>query len=307
MTPTTPNFAARLCARLDRVGSPLCIGLDPFADRIPPLFGPRGSVMAARGFCEAVIEATAPLAAAFKPQAGLFEPWGADGAAALAAVCAAGADTGVPVILDAKRGDIGSTAEGYAEAAIGAGQAFRADCVTVNPYMGLDTLEPFVARAVAHGRGVAVLVRTSNPGAGDFQDLDTGGQPLWARVAAALAPIEARLLDAGAGWSSLMVVCGATAPSQAQLLRDLLPHALFLVPGFGAQGASAQQAVAALRRDSAGGPRGGVVNASRSVLYPDGAFEAASHTEWAQHVHIAARAAADALAAALPSPPQGAG
>jgi orotidine-5'-phosphate decarboxylase len=150
----------------------------------------------------------------------------------------------------------------------------NADAVTVNPYMGLDSVEPFFRAAEAGGRGVAVLVRTSNPGARDFQDLMIAGRPLWAEVAAGLVPIERRLLGAS-GWSNLMIVAGATAPDEARALRNILPRTLFLVPGYGAQGATAAEAMAGLP-----GGLGGVVNASRAALYPDGAAAAASITAW---------------------------
>jgi len=201
-------------------------------------------------------------------------------------------NAGLIVILDAKRGDIGTTAEGYARATLGGPPGFGADCVTVNPYMGKDTLQPFIALALREHKGVAVLVRTSNPGAGDVQDLNVGGAPVWRRIAEMLAPETAQLLGAS-GWSGLMAVAGATYPEEARSLRDAMPRALLLVPGYGAQGASAADAVAGF----VAGPRGlegGVVSSSRAVTYPAGAAAARTFEDWRTAVSEAmAQAAAE--------------
>ncbi|MBU6373043.1 MAG: orotidine-5'-phosphate decarboxylase [Alphaproteobacteria bacterium] len=286
MTP----FADRLIEAVRRRRSPLCVGLDPFPDKIPSLFGDAAtSVAAVEAFFAEVLTLAAPCAAVVKPQLGLFERYGAEGYAAAQRLCAMARDLGLLVLLDAKRGDIGTTAEGYAEAALGA--PFAADAVTVNPYMGFDTIEPFVARAARSGAGVAVLVRTSNPGARDVQDLRVDGAPVWARVAEGLAPFAARL-QGETGWSGLMAVAGATWPDEAKRLRALMPTALFLVPGYGAQGASAADAVAGFVRGADGRLEGGVVNASRSVLYPPAAAGAATLPAWRAAVTDALKAAA---------------
>jgi orotidine-5'-phosphate decarboxylase len=272
------HFADKLIASTRRLNTPLCVGLDPFAGLIPPVFGPMGTIETLEHFFTQVIDALAGRVAVIKPQIGLFEPWGSAGVALVERLCANAHAKGLLIILDAKRGDIGSTAQGYARAYLGPRPALMCDCITINPYLGLDTLEPFAQAALAHGKGIAVLVRTSNPGAGDFQDIDCGGAPLWTHVGAKLADLEARLLGAS-GFSSLMVVCGATWPGEAQRLRAILPKSLFLVPGYGAQGGGARDALAGF----VGGPNGlegGVVSSSRGVLYPKGAFEASSITQW---------------------------
>jgi orotidine-5'-phosphate decarboxylase len=269
------TFADRLTAATRACGAPLCVGLDPFPDRIPALFGDaRGDVRAVADFCEAILERVAGKCAAVKPQIGLFEPYGPEGVEIARALTASARARGLPVILDAKRGDIGTTAEGYARASLGPAPGFDADCVTVNPYLGLDSIEPFLAVAEARGKGVAVLVRTSNPGARDVQDLVVDGAPLWTRVADMLEPAMARLMSSS-GWSNLMVVAGATWPEEARRLRTILPKTLFLVPGYGAQGASAADALAGLV-----GGFGGVVSASRSVLYPPAATAARTLPDW---------------------------
>ena len=265
-------FADKLVDAAAKLG-PLCVGIDPHAGRIPAMFGgDTGEGLASWG--QAIVEVAAGRVAAVKPQVGLFERIGPDGMMALQRICRTAREAGLLVLADAKRGDIGSTAEGYASAYLDEGAPFEADAVTVNPYMGLDTLEPFVKRAEANGKGVIVLARTSNPGSADFQAKDMGGAPLYARVVEALAPLMARL-EGEAGWSGLMLVTGATGPDEARALRALAPKALFLVPGYGAQGAGAADAMAGFVEG-----QGGLVNASRSVTFPKSVEGAGSRDEW---------------------------
>ena len=291
-------FADRLIEAVRRKQTPLCVGLDPFADKTPALFGDMRADPAATlmKFGASLIDLAAKHAAVLKPQLGLFEQFGEMGYATARMLTEYAQNAGMLVILDAKRGDIGTTAEGYARATLGARPGFGADCVTVNPYMGKDTLAPFVALAEREGKGVAVLVRTSNPGAGDFQDLQVGGAPLWRRVAEMLAPEVAQLRGAS-GWSGLMAVAGATYPDEARVLREAMPHALFLVPGYGAQGASAADAVAGFVA-SRQGLEGGVVNSSRAVAYAEPAQAAKSMAEWRAAIDAAMAGAASELRAA---------
>jgi orotidine-5'-phosphate decarboxylase len=256
------------------------VGIDPHAGRIPDLFGgdtPQGL----ERWGISVVEAAAGRAGIVKPQAGLFERHGWQGMRALAQVCAAAKDHGLIVLMDAKRGDIGSTAEGYAKAYLAANSPFVCDALTVNPYMGLDTLEPHVRTAEESGKGVIVLARTSNPGSADYQAKDLEGAPLYARVVESLAPMIERL-KGDSGWSGLMLVTGATGPDEARQLRALAPNALFLVPGYGAQGAGAGEAMAGFVPARNGGNRleGGCVNASRSLTFPSGSGSASSIEAW---------------------------
>ncbi len=293
----TMGFASRLIEATRRLG-PLCVGIDPHPGRIPEWFGgdtPAG--LAAWG--TELARAAAGRVGIVKPQVGLFERHGPEGMAALRFVCEAARDEGLLILMDAKRGDIGSTAEGYACAYLAADAPFPCDALTVNPYLGVETLEPFVAAAEAAGKGVAVLARTSNPGSADFQARDLEGAPLYARVVEALAPFIRRLEDES-GWSSLMLVAGATGPDEARRLRDLAPSALFLVPGYGAQGAGAAEALAGFTRGSDGRREGGVVNASRSAAFPPAAEAAGSLAEWRVAVEAAIEAAQADLATALP-------
>ncbi len=290
-------FADRLIENVRRKDTPLCVGLDPFPENIPALFGDaREEIAAIERFCEAVVGVAAQHAGVFKPQLGLFEPFGPEGVRLAKEAVTEARATGMVVILDAKRGDIGTTAEGYARACLGPAPGFDADCVTVNPYLGKDSLAPFIALAERDQKGVAVLVRTSNPGARDLQDLQVQGAPLWRRTADMIAPETARLRGAS-GWSGLMAVAGATYPDEARTLRRILPDALFLVPGYGAQGASAADAVAGFVTN-AKGREGGVVNSSRGVTYPPAAQAAKTMEDWREAVSAAMAAAAAELRAA---------
>ena len=283
-------FADRLIDAARRHG-PLCAGIDPHAGRIPALFGgdtPDG--IEAWGL--ALVRAFEGRVACVKPQVALFERHGPEGMKALQTVARAAKEAGLIVLMDAKRGDIGSTAEGYAAAYLGKDAPFHSDALTVNPYMGLDTLEPYVREGEANGKGVIVLVRTSNPGSADFQSRDLEGAPLYARVGEAMDPLAQRLMGES-GWSGLMMVTGATGPAEARSIREIAPKSLFLVPGYGAQGAPASDAMAGFVPGPAG-LEGGVVSASRSVIFPAGTESAEDVERWTDIVQSAiAEAQAD--------------
>jgi orotidine-5'-phosphate decarboxylase len=299
------NFADRLIERTRTLGHPLCVGLDPHLPLIPELFR-RGSmapddaetVAAVEAFLEAVIDRVAGRVAIIKPQIAFFEQLGWRGMRMLDGLCRRARSADLMVLLDAKRGDIGSTAEGYAAAYLTADAAMPVDAMTLNPYLGFETLEPFVHAAKDVGRGLFVLVKTSNPGSGDLQDRDLEGEPLFGRVADGLARIEADLLGSKTGWSSLGVVCGATWPEQARRVRDALPKALFLVPGYGAQGATAEDAVQSFLPGPSG-LEGGLVNSSRAILFSEAARSAKSHEAWASAFDVALAKAIEELSTAV--------
>jgi orotidine-5'-phosphate decarboxylase len=290
----TAPFSDRLADAVARHG-PLCVGLDPHPALLPGLFGAPGPEAFSR-FFQGVIDAAAGRVAAVKPQIALFERWGPPGLATLPALAARAQAAGLLVLLDAKRGDIGSTADGYVEAYLGPDAWLPADAVTVNPYMGLDTLAPWIAAARAQDRGVIVLLRTSNPGAADVQELDSAGRPVWARLAEKLVPLAEGWRGAS-GWSSLTAVVGATAPEEARLARGILPHTPFLVPGYGAQGGSAADALAGAVW-SGGKAEGVLVSTSRATLYPSAAARAASLDAWGGAIVGAIEAAKRELAEA---------
>ncbi len=226
----------------------LCVGLDPDPARLPePLDGTPGGV---ERFCREIVDATADLVCAFKPQIAYFasqreEP-------ALERICHYIRERypDVTLVLDAKRGDVGSTAEHYAREAFG---RYAAHAVTVNPYLGTDSVQPYFQ----HGGGVLALCRTSNPGGDDFQALDAGGRPLYLAIAERVATQWARDGDCG-------LVVGATYPAELAEIRAVAPDLPLLVPGIGAQGGSA---AAAVEHGAAGDGRGLIVSASRSVIY----------------------------------------
>jgi orotidine-5'-phosphate decarboxylase len=299
------HFADQIVLRARQRSHPLCVGIDPYLDRIPPLFrrgdmapGSPSTAQAVRDFCLAFVARSAARAVCMKPQIAFFEQLGPAGIAVLADVMRAVRDAGCPVLLDAKRGDIGTTAEAYARAYLDADAAMASDALTLNPYLGLDTLEPFAERARNLGRGLFVLVKTSNPGSRDFQDQMLEGTPLFESVARALAPLAKELQGPETGWSSLGVVVGATYPEQGERVRERLPHSLLLVPGYGAQGGGAADAVRSFVPGSAG-LEGGIVNSSRAILFPDAAANADDAASWERAIDDALTKSCDELGEAL--------
>lgn len=281
---TMDSFGTRLTTALHRTGTPLCMGIDPHAAMIPPLFGDAGTagspdaIRAIGDFVMECLNAARGRVPAIKPQVAFFEAQGPQGVQILADLQRAAVDAGLLVIIDAKRGDIGSTSTAYAEAWIGHDAPFPSDALTVNPYLGIDTLDPFLQRADAQSAGLFVLVRTSNPGAGDLQDLNVDGVPVFTRLADRLAPLAASR-TAECGWSSLGIVAGATWPEEAVKLRGQLPTSPFLVPGFGAQGGSAAAALASLKKTN-GIWEGGLINSTRGLIFPQSAAGATSMAAW---------------------------
>jgi orotidine-5'-phosphate decarboxylase len=256
MAVATQTFADRLAAEVERKHSQLVVGLDPQPDLMPVEL--RGDV--AR-FCCGLVDAVAPHAAAVKPQLAFFEALGPAGMAAFDDVCLYARRAGLLVIADGKRGDIGSTARAYSEAYL-EGDLPRADALTVNPYLGRESVEPYLAAARRGGRGVFVIVKTSNAGS-DVQDLVLkDGHPLWHHIASLVAEWGEDLVG-DVGLSSVGAVVGATHPRAVAEARRLMPQAILLLPGIGAQGGE----VADLQRAFQSGPASAVVNASRSVNY----------------------------------------
>jgi orotidine-5'-phosphate decarboxylase len=272
MTEGRGHFADRLAAASRRVGSPLCVGLDPHLEHVPACYGVSAAaplsertIAGVGAFVDDALEACTGRVAVVKPQIAFFEQLGHRGIALLERAVRSCRERGLLVLLDAKRGDIGSTAAAYARSYLSPDGPCPADAITLSPYLGLDSLEPFVAASRAHGVGLFVLARTSNPGAEDFQSRDVEGRPLYERVAEALSGL-AESLRGESGWSNLGIVAGATYPETARRLRQLLPHSPFLVPGYGAQGAAVSDALAALvPRD--GRLEGGLISSSRALLF----------------------------------------
>lgn len=264
-------FADRLAAAVERKRSQLVVGLDPRIDLLPmelrgeAVLGRAPASEAVARFCKGIVDAVAPYAVAVKPQVAFFEALGADGWRALEDVCAYARQVGLLVIADAKRGDIGSTARAYASAYLepdGVAPPL-ADALTVNPYLGHDSVEPFLLACRRYGAGVFLLVRTSNAGARDIQDATlSDGTHLWQHVASLVHEWGEDLVGER-GLSSVGAVVGATYPRAVGEARRAMPQAVLLLPGVGAQGASP----ADVARAFTSGPASALVNASRSVIY----------------------------------------
>lgn len=277
------HFATRLHDAIRSKKTPALVGLDPRLDWLPDEVlasarqeheDPQAVAAAAfEEFCIRIIDVVAPLVPAVKPQAAFFEEYGPDGCLALARVMRYARAQGLIVIADAKRGDIGTTAEAYARAYLAGADPnaapWSADALTVNPYLGADTLEPFVKVASERGAGIYVLVKTSNPGAATFQDRQTDGQTLFRRVAESVEQLSTASADAE-GYGPVGAVVGATYPAELVELRQVMPHVPLLIPGYGSQGGTAA--------DVAGGfdvrGLGAVVNNSRGInfAYRSGKF-----------------------------------
>jgi orotidine-5'-phosphate decarboxylase len=254
------DFRARLEAARREKGSGVCVGLDPRLEQLPFAYQQLDPADALLAFNRAVIDAVADVCVAVKPQAAFYELYGAEGFRALIETVRYARSAGLLVIVDAKRNDIGSTAEAYARAFLHPDGPFDADGLTVNAYLGSDGVQPFMDVAARHGKGVFVLVKTSNPSSGELQDVEAGGEPIFERMA--------RMVDR---WGCEAVV-GGTYPAQAARARQLMPRATILVPGYGAQGATAADVAPSFRPDGTGA----IVNNARGIIFaPDGPRAAA--------------------------------
>jgi orotidine-5'-phosphate decarboxylase len=296
------HFADRLIAAIQAKRTPLIVGIDPRADRLPHEFelkDPNADFQIQANlflaFSKAIIDVVGSLVPAIKLQSGFFERLGPAGIDALWKIVAYAQKTDLLVIMDAKRGDIGSTAEAYAAAYLGSRNqgdirsAWGCDALTVSPFLGEDSLTPFVDRARQTGSGVFVLVKTSNPGSGLIQDQEVLGEPIYRRIGRFVQQLAVE--SAGeAGYGCVGAVVGATFPKQISELRKLMPNTFFLVPGFGAQGGTAMDVASAF--DSQG--FGAVVNSSRDVIF---AYEREPYIELGQIAWQSAvrKAAEDAI------------
>jgi orotidine-5'-phosphate decarboxylase len=268
----TAQFADRLADAVERKRSQLVVGLDPRLELLPvevggeATYGRTGAAAALERFCRGIIDATAPYVVAVKVQIAFFEAFGPEGIRAFEEVCQYARAADLLVVVDAKRGDIGSTARAYAAAYLEphelAGGAPLADALTVNTYLGGESLKPFLLACRRSGAGLFCLVKTSNAG-GDVQDLIMAdGRPLWQHVALLVAEWGDDLVGER-GLSSVGAVVGATHPRAVGEARRLLPQAVLLLPGVGAQGATP----ADVARAFTSGPASALVTASRSVIY----------------------------------------
>ncbi len=300
------NFADRLLAAIDDRRNPSVVGLDPDLARLPAFLKERYQQRTADPFQAAaqcllefnrqIIDAVADIVPAVKIQIAFYELLGISGMEAFQQTVSLARQAGLLVIADAKRGDTGNTSEAYARAYLGRldlfGEefpVFDVDALTVNAWLGSDGIRPFLTQVERHGKGIFVLVKTSNPSSGELQDLDCGGRTV-SQVLAELTDSWGRPLIGDRGYSPVGAVVGATWPRKAESLRSRLPNAVLLVPGYGTQGGGADDVLPCFNRDG----YGAIVNSSRAILF---AWEEQGRSE--REFASAAREAALAMREAL--------
>jgi orotidine-5'-phosphate decarboxylase len=294
------HFADRLCEQVRRKKSAICVGLDPRLEQIPgfikdKMLGKYRNALTAAAesilaFNKGIIDAVADIVPVVKPQIAFYEQFGFEGIRAFQETLWYARDKGLMTIADAKRNDIGSTADAYARAFLGKVElfgkevfSFDADAVTVTPYLGWDGIKPFMEQARKHGKGIFILVKTSNPSSRDLQDLQMNdGNAVYEIMARYLESWGAD--DIGeSGFSFVGAVVGATFPVQAKRLRKLMPQNIFLVPGYGAQGGTAKDVQCCFKADRTGA----IVNSSRGIIFAWEDSDVFTEKEYA----LAARAA----------------
>ena len=279
------HFGDRLVEKIRKTKSFLCLGIDPHLDLIPEIFNDNDkerNVSKVEKFCFSLLETVIGKIPAVKPQIAFFEQLGPDGMSLLASLCKYAHSKDFLVIMDAKRGDIGSTSKAYASAYLGKNAPFPSDALTINPWLGLDSLESFFSKAQETGTGLFILIHTSNKGSQDIQEISLNRNlKCYEHVANILKPSIERN-KGKSGLSSIGVVSGATYKKQALSLRKILPSAPFLIPGYGSQGSSASEASAPLivDRSYSGLKNFGLINASRSILFPKNSYLVNSIKEW---------------------------
>ncbi len=263
------QFADRLAAAVRDTGSVTCVGLDPRKAQLPAAIrdavttdSPDAWAAAYTQFCTEIIDVVAGLVPCVKPQAAFFEQLGPAGMIALGEVIQHARAAGLIVITDGKRNDIGSTATAYADAYLGQSSPWGSDSLTVSPYLGRDSLEPFVEVCDSRDAGIFVLVKTSNPGGGLLQDRETDGQTVYGRVADLVSELNTGRLGQS-GYGPVGAVVGATYPEQLAEMRRAMPTSWILVPGFGAQGGGAKDVMAGMDDEGLGA----VVNSSRHIIF----------------------------------------
>ena len=269
------NAIDRLIEKIKETNNPTVMGLDPRYDMLPECVTSKyskdleGVAKAIIEYNKALIDATYDIIPAVKPQIAFYEMFGIPGMKAFEETCKYAKEKGMVVIADVKRGDIGSTAQGYSNAFLGKTPIentqeliYDVDFVTVNPYMGTDCVKPFIEDCKKYDKGIFILVKTSNPSSGELQDLKLeNGKEVYMQVAELVEKWGEDLIGTN-GYSSIAAVVGATYPEQLEQIRKIAPHTYFLIPGYGAQGGRADDI--ALGFDNNG--LGGIVNASRSLM-----------------------------------------
>ena len=280
------NFADRLLSKVKSLGNPVCVGLDPRLKNLPKELqpsenSPQEIAVAFEKFCKAIIDVVAEHVPIVKPQAAFFEQYGAAGFAALENTVAAARAKGLLVLMDAKRGDIGSTAAAYASGFLDQSSPIYCDSLTVNPYLGDDSIDPFIETAQQNEAGIFVLAKTSNPGGKLFQDVVTdSGKPMY-RVVSEFIEQRARESKGECDYGQVGAVVGATYPEQLAELREVMPHTIFLIPGFGAQGGTAED----IKHGFDTNGLGAIVNSSRGIIFAYEKDEFAA-SDWQDSVNL---------------------
>ena len=288
------SFSIRLNDKLVKHKNPLCIGIDPHPDLMHDIFGGRdqnpnssSALKNLEHFCTEVIYASSNKVSSIKPQVALFERFGYQGLKVLSKISNLAKSLDLLVIMDAKRGDIGSTSKAYAEAWLGSDAPFPSDALTLNPYLGLDSLEPFIEVSQKTNSGLFILTRTSNPGSKDFQQLLFKKEFLWEKVAKSISTKvsenETKVGKLNQKLSSIGIVVGATGLKEPIKLRKILPNAPFLVPGFGTQGGSAYNALSGIVRNDKS--LAGLINSSRSITHSSELNNSKNIKEWRKNIN----------------------
>jgi orotidine-5'-phosphate decarboxylase len=293
---TSMTFSELLTNAVLQKGNSVSVGLDPRYDLIPVSLKKEksrvcGTVEVTERFCIDIIDVVAPLVPVVKPQAAFFEQYGPGGLVALENIIRYARQKGLLVIFDGKRNDIGSTAEVYANAILGADSPWGADALTVSPYLGGDSLQPFIKTATERNAGIFVLVKTSNPGGTMIQDLVADGKPVYHYVAEYIQKTNVSQIQSvqdnhSVRYGNVGAVVGATWAEQLVELRRLMPNTWFLVPGFGFQGGSAKDVAPVFDKEGLGA----VINNSRGIIfaYQEEPFKSKfSETNWQQAVEAA--------------------
>ena len=303
------HFGDRLHQAIAFKRTPLIVGIDPRVAQLPPAI--RDSIAVGNSesianafadFGKAIIDVVRDLAPAVKPQAAFFESLGPLGVAALAEVVDHAREAGLIVVMDAKRGDIGSTAQAYAEAYLGAkpSSAFGCDALTVNPYMGFDTLEPFFNQSKKNGAGIFVLCKTSNPGSNALQEqvIKGSAETIHQNVADEIQRLCVETTG-DSGYGIVGAVVGATYPEQLQELRRRMPNSMLLVPGFGAQGGTAGDVASAFDENG----NGAIINSSRGIIfaYEQDRYSEIASVNWQAAIEQATKDTIDVLAEGTPA------
>jgi orotidine-5'-phosphate decarboxylase len=298
------SFGDRLANVVRAKRNAVCVGLDPRALQLPNALQVSSTSSLAdqanafERFCFAIIDVVHSLVPVVKPQSAFFEELGPHGVVALANVCQYASSKGLLVVMDAKRNDIGTTATAYANAYLGRSplSPFGCDALTVSPYLGSDSLEPFIARCQTTRCGLFVLVKTSNPGSGFLQDQKANGVSISETVATYVQERAIATATSSGSYGAIGAVVGATYPEQLRRMRELMPNAWLLIPGYGAQGGSAKDVVQGMDREGLGA----IVNSSRGIIFAYETKKFGHASSWQHAVELATVDMINAIRSELP-------